>query len=179
MLLYGGPSSSTTSEQIQDQPQRVKAKRMILKAALLKPVEEGRGIKRWLRGPKQKDDAAKEKASELSTSRDRVAILPFVNISPDPKDEYFADGMTEELISTLSKIHRLKVIDVQNDEHVWSQDYERKVENVFAVQKEIAHNVVESLQVELLPGDKRSIEKQGTKNIEAYELYLKGRFLEQ
>ncbi len=201
----------------------VKAKRMILKAALLKPVEEGLGIKRWLRGPKQKDDTAKERAGELSPSRDRIAILPFVNISPDPKDEYFADGMTEELISTLSKIHRLKVIsrtsimrykqtaksveeiakelnvgsilegsvrkaanelritvkliDVQNDEHVWSQDYERKVENVFAVQKEIAHNVVESLQVELLPGDKRSIEKQGTKNIEAYELYLRGRFL--
>src|SRR5437667_12527154 len=193
-------SSFTTSGHIQDQAQMVKAKRMILKAALLKPVEEGLGIKRWLRGPKQKDDTAKE----LSTSRDRVAILPFVNISPDPKDEYFADGMTEELISTLSKIHRLKVIsrtsimrykqtaksveeiakelnvgsilegsvrkaanelritvkliDVQNDEHVWAQDYERKVENVLAVQKSIAHNVVESLQVELLRGDKRSIE---------------------
>ncbi|TMH97206.1 hypothetical protein E6H37_00545 [Candidatus Bathyarchaeota archaeon] len=145
----------------------VKAKRMILKAALLKPVEEGLGIKRWLRGPKQKHDATKERIGEFSASRDRVAILPFVNISPDPKDEYFADGMTEELISTLSKIHRLKVIsrtsimrykqtaksveeiakelnvgsilegsvrkaanelritvkliDVQNDEHVWSR----------------------------------------------------------
>ena len=146
-----------------------------------------------------------------------------MNISPDPKDEYFADGMTEELISTLSKIGRLKVIsrtsvmrykqtaksveeiskelnvgsilegsvrksaddlritvkliDVHRDEHVWSQDYERKIENVFAVQKEIARNVVDSLQVELLPGDKRNIKKQGTRNVEAYELYLKGRFL--
>ena len=146
-----------------------------------------------------------------------------MNISPDPKDEYFADGMTEELISTLSKIGKLKVIsrtsvmrykqtaksveeiskelkvgsilegsvrksandlritvkliDVQRDEHVWSQDYERKIENVFAVQKEIARNVVDSLRVELLPRDKRNIEKQGTKNVEAYELYLKGRFL--
>src|SRR5438093_4344858 len=103
-------SSFTTSGHIQDQAQMVKAKRMILKAALLKPVEEGLGIKRWLRGPKQKDDTAKERAGELSTSRDRVAILPFVNISPDPKDEYFADGMTEELISTLSKIGELSVI---------------------------------------------------------------------
>lgn len=131
--------------------------------------------------------------------------------------------MTEELISTLSKIGRLKVIsrtsvmrykqtaksveeisqelnvgsilegsvrkaaddlritvkliDVRRDEHVWSQDYERKIENVFAVQKEIARKVVDSLQIELLPGDKRNIEKQGTRNVESYELYLKGRFL--
>ena len=144
-------------------------------------------------------------------------------MSPNPEDEYFADGMTEELISTLSKIHPLKVIsrtsvmrykqtvksvqeisreldvgsilegsvrkavdelritvkliDVKNDEHVWSQDYERKMENVFAVQKEIARNVVDSLQLELLPRDRRRMEKQETRNVEAYELYLKGRFL--
>jgi TolB-like protein/Tfp pilus assembly protein PilF len=187
----------------------------------LKLVEDGLGIKGWLRGPKRKDIGPK--AGEVVAGRERIAILPFVNISPDPKDEYFADGMTEELISTLSKIVRLKVIsrtsvmrykktaksveeiskelnvgsilegsvrkaaddlritvkliDVRRDEHVWSEDYERKVENVFAVQKEIARKVVDSLQVELLPGDKRSIEKQGTKNVEAYDLYLKGQFL--
>ena len=153
----------------------------------------------------------------------RIAVLPFASMSPNPEDEYFADGMTEELISTLSKIHPLRVIsrtsvmrykqtgktvpeisrelnvgsilegsvrkaadelrisvkliDVKNDEHIWSQDYERKMENVFAVQKEIAKNVVESLQLELLPRDKRTMEKQETRNVEAYELYLKGRFL--
>ena len=187
----------------------------------LKPAGEGLGIKGWLRGPKQK--GAGPKIDKVAAGRERIAILPFVNISPDPRDEYFADGMTEELISTLSKIGRLKVIsrtsvmrykqtaknveeisqelnvgsilegsvrkaandlritvkliDVRRDEHVWSQDYERKIENIFAVQKEIARRVVDSLQVELLPGDKRNIEKQGTRNVEAYELYLKGRFL--
>jgi adenylate cyclase len=189
----------------------------------LKPVEEGLGIKGWLRGPRKREQATKKGETKEIAGRERIAILPFVNISPDPKDEYFADGMTEELISTLSKIHPLKVIsrtsvmrykqtlksvqeiskelnagsilegsvrkaadelritvkliDVENDEHVWSQDYERKVENVFAVQKEIAKNVVESLQLELLPRDKRRLDKQDTSNVEAYELYLKGRFL--
>src|SRR5437667_7404274 len=99
-------SSFTTSGHIQDQAQMVKAKRMILKAGSLKPVEEGLGIKRWLRSPKQRDDAAKERVGDLSTRRDRVAILPFVNISPHPKDEYFADAITEELISTLAKTYR-------------------------------------------------------------------------
>lgn len=188
----------------------------------MRSSEKGLGIKDWLRGPGQKDRTGKS-PTEISAGRERIAILPFVNISPDPKDEYFADGMTEELISTLSKIHPLKVIsrtsvmrykrteksvrdiskelnvgsilegsvrkdaielritvkliDVQNDEHVWSQDYEKKMENVFAVQKEIAKNAVESLRLELLPKDKRRVEKQGTRNVEAYELYLKGRFL--
>ncbi len=71
----------------------------------------------------------------------------------------------------------VKLIDVQKDEHVWSQDYERKMENVFAVQKEIARRIVDSLPVDLLPNDKRNIEKQATGNVRAYELYLKGRFL--
>ncbi len=190
----------------------------------LKPVDErGLGIKGWLRGPKQKAPRTNQTAGVVNAGRERIAILPFANISPDPQDEYFADGMTEELISTLSKIGTLKVIsrtsvmrykhtdksveeisrelnvgsilegsvrkaandlritvkliDVRKDEHVWSQDYERRMENVFAVQKEIARRVVESLPVDLLPIDRRNIEKQGTRSLEAYELYLKGRFL--
>ncbi len=152
----------------------------------------------------------------------RIAVMPFTNISPDPRDEYFADGMTEELISTLSRIGELRVIsrtsamrykgtsknvgeiarelrvgsilegsvrkasddlritaqliDTGNDEHLWSQDYDRRLENVFAIQKEIAQSVAEALKVRLLSGEKKSIEKKATGNTEAYTLYLKGRF---
>src|SRR5437867_1492915 len=190
----------------------------------LKPSDDrGLGLKGWLRGPKKKPPSAGRESGSIIAGRERIAILPFANISPDPQDEYFADGMTEELISTLSKIRTLKVIsrtsvmryrhtdkgveeisrelnvgsilegsvrraandlritvkliDVEKDEHVWSQDFERRMENVFAIQKEIARKVVESLPVDLLPADKRSIEKQQTESVEAYELYLKGRFL--
>ncbi|MGI0085072.1 MAG: adenylate/guanylate cyclase domain-containing protein, partial [Nitrososphaerales archaeon] len=157
-----------------------------------------------------------------SFDRHRIAILPLANISPYERDEYFADGMTEELISTLSKIRELKVIsrtsvmrykttsknideiakelgvgsilegsvrrasddlrinvqliDPTNDEHLWSQDYDRKFENVFAIQKEIALQVAEALRVHLLSSEKKDIERRATGSTEAYTLYLKGRY---
>jgi TolB-like protein/Flp pilus assembly protein TadD len=158
---------------------------------------------------------------ETTIGRNRIAVLPFANISPDPKDEYFADGMTEELISTLSKIRGFKVIsrtsvlrykqsnkslseiakelnvgailegsvrkaaddlritaqliDVENDEHLWSQDYNRKFENVFSLQAEIAQKVADSLQVTILSKESKELGKKPTNNMEAYTLYLKGR----
>ncbi len=161
-------------------------------------------------------------SNEPSFEKRRIAVMPFTNISPDPRDEYFADGMTEELVSTLSRIGNLRVIsrtsvmpykgtsknvgeiarelrvgsilegsvrkasndlritaqliDAANDEHLWSQDYDRKLENVFAMQKEIAQSVAEALKVQLLSGEKRDIGKKATENTEAYKLYLKGRY---
>ena len=153
--------------------------------------------------------------------RRRIAVLPLVNISPDSQDEYFADGMTEEIIYTLSKIKRLKVIaytsvmaykgrrkkiaeigqelkvgtilegsvrkagnklritaqlvDVRGEEHLWSQQYDRDLEDVFVIQSDIAKRVAEALQVHLLAGERREIEREPTESLEAYDLYLKGR----
>ncbi|MCR4405032.1 MAG: tetratricopeptide repeat protein [Candidatus Acetothermia bacterium] len=153
--------------------------------------------------------------------RSRIAVLPLANISPDPKDEYFADGMTEELIYTLSKLRELRVIaytsvmaykgqrkkiaeigrelgvgtvlegsvrkagnrlritalliDAQNEEHLWSERYDRDLEDVFAIQSDIAKRVAEALQVHLLAGERQEIEKEPTGNLEAYDLYLRGR----
>ena len=162
-------------------------------------------------------------AEELSTlDKRRIAVLPLMNISPDPQDEYFTDGMTEEIIYTLSKIRKLKVIaqtsvmtykgqrkkiaeigqelrvgtvlegsvrkadsklritvqlvDVQSEEHLWSKAYDRDLEDVFAIQSDIAEKVAQALEVELLAGEKREIEKESTENLEAYKLYLKGRY---
>ncbi len=152
----------------------------------------------------------------------RIAVLPFDNISPDSQNEYFADGMTEEMISRLSQISGLDVIarssvmqyknvqrdikeigkklkvgslltgsirkndvqmrisvqliTVEDQTNLWSQDYSREFESVFAVQQDIAEQVAEALQIELLAGEQLQLAKSLTENTEAHQLYLKGRF---
>ena len=155
------------------------------------------------------------------SDRRRIAVLPMTNISPDPKDEYFADGMTEELISAISKVAGLTVIsrtsvmkyrgtqmsvaeirpqlrvgtvlegsvrksgdrvrigvqlvDAASEGQLWSEVYDRKLEDVFAVQSDIAHKVANSLRVHLLPAEEARVQKTPTNNMEAYTLYLRGR----
>ncbi len=68
-----------------------------------------------------------------------------------------------------------QLIDVENDEHLWSQDYNRKFENVFSLQAEIAQKVAHSLQITILANESKEMGKKPTHNMEAYTLYLKGR----
>jgi adenylate cyclase len=158
-----------------------------------------------------------------SSGSTRLAVLPFSNISPDPKDEYFADGLTEELITVLSQLRGLRVIartsvsqyrstsksvpqigaelgveavlegsvrkagdelritvqliDVDTQEHAWASTYDRKLENVFAVQSEIAKQVAEALEIELQSTESARLETRPTVRPESYLAYLKGRTL--
>ena len=176
----------------------------------------GAGIFGWLQ-PWQSAGAA---GWSRSCDTRRVAVLPFANISADAADEYFADGMTEELISQLSKIGKLSVIartssmkykgtnqdiaeigralqvgtilegsvrkagdqvritaqlvDVTSQAHVWSDDYDRELADIFAVQADIAQQVAEALQITLLADERTQIERQGTASVEAHNSYLKG-----
>ena len=162
-----------------------------------------------------------ESAAELDSRR--VAVLPFANMSPDPNDEYFADGMTEELIDRLAQVKQLKVIartsvmsykkkdkkageiakellvgslvegsvrkagnrvrvTVQligavTEEHLWSSHYDGTMDDIFAVQSEIAEKVAGELKVQLLPSEKMTLEKKPTENMEAYNNFLRGREL--
>jgi adenylate cyclase len=151
----------------------------------------------------------------------RLAVLPLANMSADPTDEYFADGMTEELISAVSNISGLSVIsrtsvmeykgkgrkiaevgdelnvgtvlegsvrragnrlrvtaqliDVGEDRHLWSEKYDRELDDVFKIQDDIAGKIAQALRVKLV-----SLQESGRKrpeNMEAYTLYLKGRVL--
>jgi adenylate cyclase len=157
-----------------------------------------------------------------SLDRKRIAILPFLNISPDPNDAYFADGLTEELTVRLSNISGLRVIartsamrfrgagkgigeignelragtvlegsvrkaanklrvtaqliDASSEEHLWAQTYDRELEDVFAIQAEVAQNVVDALKTQMLGRERKHIEKKPTEDIGAYTLYLKGRY---
>ena len=151
----------------------------------------------------------------------RVAVLPFANISPDPADAYFADGLTEELISKLSLVRGLKVIartsvmgyrnkekkiseigselgvgtvvegsvrkagnkirvtaqliDVGNEEHLWASSYDKDIDDIFAVQSDVAEKIASSLSTVVLPAARERIELRPTGNPLAYENYLKGR----
>ena len=158
---------------------------------------------------------------ESSLDRHRIAVLPLANMISGSGDEYFADGMTEELISTLSNIGGLSVvsrtsamkfkgggrtaaeigrelrvgtllegsvrksenkiritvqlIDAVDDRHLWAQSYDRDLEDVFAIQSEIAKRVADALRVRILPGARRQVARVPTKSAEAHILYLKGR----
>jgi serine/threonine-protein kinase len=152
----------------------------------------------------------------------RIAVLPFDNISPDEQDEYFADGMTEELISNISNISDLRVIaltsvmqykesnksisrigeelnvgtvvrgsvrkagnqlrvtislvDVANEENLWSRNYDREFKDVFTIQGDIARSVARVLEIRLKKKEEARIDRPATRNLAAYELYLKGKY---
>jgi TolB-like protein/tetratricopeptide (TPR) repeat protein len=160
-----------------------------------------------------------------------IAVLPFVNMSRDEDNEYFADGLSEELLNVLAKIRGLRVasrtsafsfkgkdvdiptvarklnvatvlegsvrksgnrvritaqlIEVASDSHLWSETYDRQLDDIFAVQDDIAQSVVKELQVTLLGAHATSAEavaevrraaKGRADNPQAFQLYLQGKF---
>lgn len=159
--------------------------------------------------------------SDQAVSRTRIAVLPFTNISHDQTDEYFAEGVTEELITAISQVHDLKVIartstarykgtsksvaeigrelgvgsvlegstrmagnkvrvtaqliDTSNEEHIWANNYDRQLDDIFSIQSEIAKSVSEALEVKLLTGEAKKLDKKPTGSSIAFVKYLKGR----
>jgi adenylate cyclase len=149
-----------------------------------------------------------------------VAVLPFVNMSGNTENEYFSDGLSEELLNMLAKVSSLKVaartssfhfkghtgdiakvaqrlgvssvlegsvrqsgarvrittqlINAKDGYHLWSETYDRELDDIFAVQDEIASSVVKALKVKLLGEDSSKIGTGGTTNPEAYKAFLKG-----
>lgn len=148
-----------------------------------------------------------------------IAVLPFLNLSTDPEDEYFSDGITEEIINALNQISGLKVIartsvfslkgkdldareigsklgvnlllegslrkaankvrisvqliTAENGFRIWTEKYDRELDDIFAVQDEIANCVLERLQLEL---ENNFTSNNYTQNTEAYQLLLKGNY---
>ena len=169
---------------------------------------------------------ASRPSEEITTGRLRVspsiAVLPFANMSTDPENEYFCDGLAEELLNALAKIENLKVaartssfsfkaknanvdeigralhvnsvlegsvrksgnrlritvqlINATDGYHLWSERYDREMQDIFDVQDEITLAVVGALKVKLLGEERAVLLKRYTDSTEAYELYLKGRY---
>lgn len=154
--------------------------------------------------------------------RPAIVVLPFANLSPDADSEFFADGVTEEIINALAQIEDLRVvartsafsfkgkqvdlrtvgaslnvssvlegsirksgsrvrivaqlIDAADGYHIWSERYDRELQDIFEVQDEIARTIADKLKVTLGVGRREPLVKAGTTNLEAYQLYLNGRF---
>jgi TolB-like protein/Tfp pilus assembly protein PilF len=188
----------------------------------IRAKEKDMGLRGWIGGGKAKGTAGEKPAELLVLDKRRIAILPFANISPDPSDEYFADGMTDELIGTLSRIRGLRVVartsamrykgekktaseigkelhvasllegsvrkegknvrisvqlvDTTMEEELWAEKYDRELQNIFALQSEIAQQVASVLEVKLRGTESSMLEKRYTTDPGAYTLYLRGRY---
>jgi eukaryotic-like serine/threonine-protein kinase len=151
-----------------------------------------------------------------------AAVLPFLDLSPQKDQEYFSDGLTEELITSLSQVSGLRVaartssfqfkgqspdvhevgrkldvgavlegsvrksgnrlrvstqlISVKDGYQLWSESYDRDLSDVFAVQEDIARSIVAALRVRLAPARDSTLAVRPTGDLQAYDLYLKGRF---
>ena len=166
--------------------------------------------------------AAPEPAPAAAATERSIAVLPFMNLSSDPENEYFSDGITEEILNALVKVSDLKVAsrtssfafkghqgDVQeiaeklkvatvlegsvrkagnrvritsqligaaDGYHLWSETYDRQLEDIFAIQDDIAQSIVTALKATLAGDEGEKLVVPTTDNLEAYTLYLKGRF---
>ncbi len=150
-----------------------------------------------------------------------IAVLPFANLSAAPENEYFCDGLAEELLNALTKVSNLRVvartsafsfkhqqldvreigrrlnaatvlegsvqrtgnrvriltqlINAADGYHLWSERFDREMDDIFAVQDEIAEAIIDRLKVKLLPSEKSAVVKRYTGSVDAYHLYLRGR----
>jgi adenylate cyclase len=149
-----------------------------------------------------------------------IAVLPFDNMSGDPSQEYFSDGLTEQIINGLCKVSNLfviarntsfaykgkgisikqiahelgvryilegsvqraedrvritaQLIDSTSDYHVWSENYDRNLTDIFALQDEIALNIMYAMQIKLTSGEQARLWAGDTKNIQAFDKQMRG-----
>lgn len=164
-------------------------------------------------------------SSALSIVEKSIAVLPFENLSRDPDNAFFADGVQDEILTDLARIADLKVIsrtsvmhyrnggearnlreigqqlgvahllegsvqragnkvrvnaqliDARTDQHLWAQSYDRDLADVFAIQSEIAEQIVSHLKSELSPQEKAAIEEKPTADLAAYDFYIQAKIL--
>jgi len=165
--------------------------------------------------------------SDLSSSEsiqweNSIAVLPFENLSSDENQEYFCDGMTEQIISSLSRIKKLKVIsrtsvmkfkssrktipeiagilnvnfvlegsvrrsderirvtaqliNTKDDFHVWSEDYDKQLGDIFDLQDDLSENIVTAMLSEISPEEMENVKSNRPTNLESYEFFLRGKY---
>jgi len=193
---------------------------------ILKCLEKDRGTRYQTAGEVLADlndlETSKAKKAAEKKWKNSIAVMPFADLSPQRDQEYFCDGLAEELINSLSHIHELRVaartstfafkgkdldireigkalnvqailegsvrkagerlritaqlINIAEGYHLWSEKYDRGMEDIFAVQDEISLEIVDKLKLKLLKGERTKVLKRHTENKDAYNLFLKGRY---
>jgi TolB-like protein len=165
--------------------------------------------------------ALHDRGSAPAPEAKSIAVLPFANMSADPDNEYFSDGITDDIILHLSKVAELEVIsrtsvmrykdtdlsarqigeqlsvasvleggvqrvgervrinaqliDARTDRHIWAEQYDRQLTDIFAIQSDVAQQIAAALEATLTADETERIGKAPTENLEAYDLYLRGR----
>ena len=160
--------------------------------------------------------------NKASTKIPSIAVLPFTNMSADPENEYFSDGLAEDLINALTHVKQLHVVsrtssfafrgketdireigrrlnvetalegsvrkagkrlritaqlvNVADGYHLWSERFDREMEDIFQIQDEISQAIVDALKITLVKTPEKGLVKRHTDNIEAYNLALRGRY---
>ena len=168
--------------------------------------------------PQPIEPASVEKMTFPLPDKPSIAVLPFDNLSGDPEQEYFSDGLTDEIIAVLSKVPKLfviarnstftykgkpvkvqqvseelgvryvlegsvkkagdriritaQLIDALSGHHLWAEQYDRNLDDIFAVQDEITKSIITAMQVKLTVGEQARSAARGTNNLEAYLKYL-------
>jgi serine/threonine protein kinase/Flp pilus assembly protein TadD len=210
------------SESPKPLPSRVdvpaQASEVLLRALSLEPAQRFATVSEFARAL----EAAIPQEGQDS-GRPSIAVLPFTNMSADADNEFFTDGITEEIINSLTKVRALDVasrtsafafkgnkedvgaigrklkvhtvlegsvrkagnrlristqlVDVATSFQLWSERYDREMEDVFAIQDEIATSIVNALKVVLTEKEEKAMRKIPTQSVRAYEYYLRGRQL--
>jgi len=201
-------------------PKRGQRTALVVLAALLLIVG---GLLIWRTAFPPVQVASVEKMAYPLPDRPSIAVLPFDNLSKDPEQEYFSDGLTEEIIASLSSVPKLfviarnstftykgkpvkvqqvseelgvqyvlegsvrkggdkiritaQLIDAMTGNHLWAEQYDRDLKDIFAVQDEITKNIITALQVKLTKGEEVKAASKGTNNLEAYLKYLQAKEL--
>lgn len=205
--------------------QRVSGIELLMLAGIL--VVAGTLVSLVSRGTAGNAAASEEPlAADVSTTADApaersIAVLPFGNLSRDPDNEYFSDGITDEILTTLANVGDLRVIsrtsmlqykgsnkplrqiaselgvahvlegsvqragdrvritaqliDARTDAHLWAERYDRPLEDIFAVQSEIAQQIAQALQAKLTEGERTRLERQPTTSTLAHDYVLRAK----
>ena len=215
------PRVTVAGKPAKGKPAVGRRKALLIGVAALLVVAVAAGIWQFYTRRASVEPASVDKMAHPLPDKPSIAVLPFVNMSDDPKQEYFSDGITEEIITALSKTPKIVVIarnstftykgkpvkvnqvaeelgvqyvlegsvrkagdrvritaqliDAFSGHHLWAEQYDRALKDIFALQDEITVKIINALQVKLTEGEFASISVRGTENLQAYLKLLQAR----